>query len=182
MTTPKTRKTRTRMCDTCGKEETIRADNRSERCRSCATSIQNKRMADIRSAHYNQGKDNPNYKHGEFVGMADRPPNVDGYNKGDQNPNYIHGQSNSRTYRTWQGMMKRCFDTSHKMFSRYGGRGITVCTRWKEFKAFFEDMGERQKLEQLHRINNELGYYPANCVWLDWRVHNELHKKKKERS
>ena len=38
--TPKTRKMRTRVCSGCGASKVIRADNRSEICRRCATKKQ----------------------------------------------------------------------------------------------------------------------------------------------
>ena len=34
-----------------------------------------------------------------------------------------------RTYSTWRGLFTRCFNPIDRNFSKYGGRGITVCPR-----------------------------------------------------
>ena len=46
-------------------------------------------------------------------------------------------------------------------------RGIKVCTRWRKFENFLADMDEKPIGFQLDRINNNLGYTPRNCRWID---------------
>ena len=49
-----------------------------------------------------------------------------------------------REYVVWAAMRNRCYNVNNGSYRHYGGRGITVCERWrKSFENFFADMGER---------------------------------------
>ncbi|KKK84731.1 hypothetical protein LCGC14_2780380 [marine sediment metagenome] len=88
------------------------------------------------------------------------------YNEGN---NYKHGHKKknqpSKTYQSWQSMIRRCTDSNDIKYSIYGGRGITVCNRWRKFENFLEDMGEVPKDRQIDRIDNNKGYCKSNCRW-----------------
>ena len=83
-------------------------------------------------------------------------------------PNHGHTRANgwrSRTYRIWTGMWERCIYPTNKRYADYGGRGITVCQRWQDFRNFLADMGEAPEGLTLDRKNNSKGYSPKNCRW-----------------
>lgn len=69
-------------------------------------------------------------------------------------------------YTTWATMLQRCTNEKCTVYANYGGRGITVCARWRSFDNFLEDMGERPSSHHsLDRINNAGNYEPGNCRW-----------------
>lgn len=78
---------------------------------------------------------------------------------------FAHHNGQTRTYRIWAGMRKRCNDPNCKEYKNYGGRGISVCLRWDSFLDFLSDMGNAPDKLTLERINNDKGYYKANCRW-----------------
>ena len=84
--------------------------------------------------------------------------------------NTKHGHASggkvSGTYYSHRSMLQRCYSKNHAAYERYGGRGITVCDRWLDFKNFLADMGERPKGCELDREDNNGNYCKENCRWV----------------
>lgn len=73
-------------------------------------------------------------------------------------------------YWVWANMKRRCSNKNHKAYRNYGGRGITVCDEWYQSSWKFihwSIMNGWEKGLELDRIDNDKGYCPDNCRYID---------------
>lgn len=82
-----------------------------------------------------------------------------------------HGEStwadNTPEYAAWVRMVRRCENPRHRAYPFYGGRGISVCDRWRmSYRLFLEDMGRRPSPgHSLDRVDVDRNYEPGNVRW-----------------
>lgn len=81
-----------------------------------------------------------------------------------------HGESRgSRTkeYRAWSGIKTRCYSHKNHKYPIYGGRGITMCDKWRlSYVEFLKDVGRAPtKSHSIDRIKVNGNYEPGNCKW-----------------
>lgn len=101
----------------------------------------------------------------------------------------IHGDTrNSKHSYLWlclKNIKDRCYNSNHKSFKNYGGRGIKIYEPWInnyiEFKEWIlENLGERPKGYSLDRINNNKNYEPGNLRWATSKEQNNNRRRKNE--
>lgn len=92
---------------------------------------------------------------------------------------FKHGGGGTRFYDIYSHMCRRCYNPKDPRYKDYGGRGITICDRWKNnFLNFKNDMYDSyqehvkeygEKDTTLDRIDVDGNYELSNCRWATWK-------------
>lgn len=88
-----------------------------------------------------------------------------------------HGGSKDRLYRVWLNMIARCYNPQETGYSNYGGRGITLCSEWKNDYSVFRDWALNHGYDPnaargestIDRIDVDGNYAPDNCRFTSMR-------------
>jgi thymidylate synthase len=98
------------------------------------------------------------------------------------------GKTSNPLGKTWEGMMARCYDKNSTSYSNYGGRGVSVCDSWLQFKSFADDVillpgwddkisSEQRWVLDKDRRGDGFLYSPATCMWVTDETNTEISEK-----
>ena len=100
--------------------------------------------------------------------------------------NTKHGLRRHPLYAIWKSMRSRCNNPNEISYKNYGGRGITICEEWNDFTVFMEWAESHGYVPDIgltiDRIDNDKGYSPENCRWVDRLINNTNQRKRKDNS
>jgi len=86
-----------------------------------------------------------------------------------------HGLSKLPIYKVWKAIKSRCYRNTDKRYSRYGGRGISVCDEWlndpESFIKWSVENGYKVGLT-IDRKDNNGDYSPDNCRFITTAQNN----------
>jgi hypothetical protein len=95
----------------------------------------------------------------------------------------IHGFAKHYLYRTWLGIMHRCYDPKEITYSLYGAKGITVWEVWHNpgrfIPAVLALLGDKpSEGYSIDRINPHGDYVEYNVRWADEKTQKRNTRKK----
>lgn len=88
------------------------------------------------------------------------------------------GSTYHKLYQVWKGILDRCYNSEHKFYCDYGGRGIKMCSEWKHDYYKFKEWaissgykpGAKRGSQTIDRINVNGNYEPDNCRWVNQKT------------
>lgn len=80
----------------------------------------------------------------------------------------------TRLYNVWRKIFDRLNNTKNVSYKYYGGKGISICNEWLDFKVFKAWANENGYADNLFldRIDSSKDYEPGNCRFVTRTVNN----------
>lgn len=79
-----------------------------------------------------------------------------------------HGMTNTRLHRIWRAMKRRCYNPHFEQYKDYGGKGVGICSEWKnDFLSFYRWAMANGYADNLTIDRKDISgnYDPSNCRW-----------------
>lgn len=83
-----------------------------------------------------------------------------------------HGDFGTKLYGVWAAIKRRCYNQNSRYYHEYGGRGITVCDRWKDDYSYFKEWSLAHDYKEglsIDRVDTNGNYSPDNCRWVSMK-------------
>lgn len=84
-----------------------------------------------------------------------------------------HGGSGTKLYSIFKGMFQRCYNEKNPAYHYYGGKGVKICSEWKDNFSNFREwslLNGYNETNTIDRINPNGDYCPENCRWVSMQV------------
>jgi len=75
-----------------------------------------------------------------------------------------------------KGMIQRCHNQNSTSYGKYGAKGISVCSEWKNNRMSFYKWSVENGYAKgltIDRIDSSKGYSPENCRWITLSENNK---------
>jgi hypothetical protein len=86
-----------------------------------------------------------------------------------------HGKSKHPLYKVWEDIKSRCNNPNKKAYKMYGKRDIKLCKDWENNFYNWSMKNNWKSGLDFHRIDNDKGYSPENCILLTRQKHSKTH-------
>ena len=89
---------------------------------------------------------------------------------------HLVGGKQTAEYRAWRGIVQRCCNPNAANYARFGGSGVELDPRWRNFSDFLKDVGPKPSSKHsIGRIFDLPRYAKGFAVWQTQRQQS-LHK------
>lgn len=89
-------------------------------------------------------------------------------------------KTESRLYKIYKDIKRRCYNPQRSNYKFYGGKGIKMCDEWLNDYSTFKEWAigsgyvcdyslSREERLSIDRIDSKKDYEPSNCRWITFK-------------